>query len=227
MSDRLKDLEPELRDVTVALKDVAGTQWIDLGLQLKLSPSILDTIASDHQTSDDCKRVMLRKWLQSDPEASWERLAAKLTLTGHETTAAVIRRRFSPVTTPKNYRDTTEEDKMRKIPLEIYCIACSKYPLLTYYFTGLTLTRKNLNKIKGQFSSLLLKVKSALKSHQVSVDDVHDFLVHYFSRGDWVHDPSNLDALFRALSIAMLWNYRTIMILWRKSQSSFLLLMMM
>ena len=69
------------------------------------------------------------------------------------------------------------------------------------------LTRKNLNKIKGQFSSLLLKVKSALKSRQVSVDDVHDFFVHYFSRGDWIHDPPNLDALFRALSIAKLWNY--------------------
>ena len=69
------------------------------------------------------------------------------------------------------------------------------------------LTRKNLNKIKGQFSSLLLKVQSALKSCQVSVDNLHDFLVHYFSRGDWIHDPSNLDALFRALSIAKLWNY--------------------
>jgi hypothetical protein len=69
------------------------------------------------------------------------------------------------------------------------------------------LTRKNLNKIKGQFSSLLLKVKSALKSRQVSVDDVHDFLVHYFLRGDWIHDPPNLDALFRGVSSAKLWNY--------------------
>ena len=69
------------------------------------------------------------------------------------------------------------------------------------------LTRKNLNKIKGQFSSLLLKVQSALKSHQVSVDNVRDFLIHYFSRGDWIHDPSDLDALFTALSIAKLWNY--------------------
>ena len=34
MSDRLKDLELELCDVIVALKDVAGTQWYDLGLQL-------------------------------------------------------------------------------------------------------------------------------------------------------------------------------------------------
>ena len=113
MSDRLKDLELELRDVIVAIKDVAGTQWYDLGLQLKLSPSTLDTIAADNQTSDDCKRVMLRKWLQSDPEASWERLAAALTLTGHEAAAAGIRRLFSLIITKDE--DTTEEDKIRKL----------------------------------------------------------------------------------------------------------------
>ena len=69
------------------------------------------------------------------------------------------------------------------------------------------LTRKNLNKIKGQFSSLLLKVQSALESCQVSIDRVRSFLVHYFSRSDWIHDPSNLDELFTALSVAKLWNY--------------------
>ena len=66
------------------------------------------------------------------------------------------------------------------------------------------LTRKNLNKIKGQFSSLLLKVLSALKSHQVSVEKVRSFLIHYFSRNDW---PLNLDEIFNALSVAKLWNY--------------------
>ena len=69
------------------------------------------------------------------------------------------------------------------------------------------LTRKNLNKIKGQFSSLLLKVQSALKFRQVSVDSVRNFLVHYFRRSDWIHNPSNLDDLFTALSVAKLWNY--------------------
>ena len=115
MSDRLKDLELELRDVIIVLKDVAGTQWYDLGLQLRLSPSILDTIAADHQTTDDCKRVMLRKWLQSDPEASWERLAAALTLTGHKTAAAVIRSQFSLVPSAKDELNTTEDEKIRKL----------------------------------------------------------------------------------------------------------------
>ena len=119
MSDRLKDLELELRDVVLVLRDVAGTQWYDLGLQLRLSPSTLDTIAADHQTADDCKRVMLRKWLQSDPEAGWEKLAAALTLMGHETTSATIRRKFSSISTDLIQEevgsDGKEEDKIRKL----------------------------------------------------------------------------------------------------------------
>ena len=83
----------ELREVVIAIKDVAGTQWYDLGLQLRLPPSTLDTIAAHHNV-DDHKRMMLRKWLQSDPEASWERLAAALTLTGHKTIAANVRAQF-------------------------------------------------------------------------------------------------------------------------------------
>ena len=126
MSDRLKDLEVELRDVVVALKDVAGTQWYDLGLQLQLSPSTLDTIKADHQNVDDCKRMMLRKWLQSDPEASWEKLAAALTLSGHKTTAAAIRRQFSLVTTEdqgrSDHTNSTEEDKIRKFKTMLPCI---------------------------------------------------------------------------------------------------------
>ena len=116
MSDRQIELEIELREVIVALKDVSGTQWYDLGLQLKLPPSILDAIASDHQTADDCKRMMLRKWLQSDPEASWEKLAVALSLTGHKTTAAVIKRQFSLFTTGVQNEggDSTEEDKIRR-----------------------------------------------------------------------------------------------------------------
>ena len=75
-------------------------------------------------------------------------------------------------------------------------------------YTGLILTRKNLNKIKGQFSSLLVEVQSALKSNQVGVDKVHSFLVHYFSRDDWIYNyPSNFNELFNALSVAKLWNY--------------------
>ena len=122
MSDRLH-VEVDLRDAVLALKDVSGTQWYDLGLQLRLSPSTLDTIAADHQTADDCKRAMLRKWLQSDPEASWERLATALTLTGHKTAAAAIRRHFSLDKLEEDGIDTLgaddiDEDKIRRFQVQ-------------------------------------------------------------------------------------------------------------
>ena len=69
------------------------------------------------------------------------------------------------------------------------------------------LARKNLNKIKGQFSSVLVKVQSALKSLQVTVDELHSFLVHYTSRDDWIQNPLNLDEIFNTLSVAKLWSY--------------------
>ena len=127
MSDRLKEIK--LRDVIKALEDVAGTQWYDLGLQLEISPSTLDTIASDHQTANECKRTMLGKWLQSDPEASWEKLAVALTLIGHKTTAAVIRRRqFTFISANSNQEETidkgTEEDKIRKFGLLVVTTIC-------------------------------------------------------------------------------------------------------
>ena len=93
MSDRPEDLEVELRDVVIALKDVGGKEWYDLGLQLHLSPSTLDTIAA-HPDIEDHKRMMLRKWLQQDPEASWEKLASALTVIGHKTTAKNVRSQF-------------------------------------------------------------------------------------------------------------------------------------
>ena len=124
MSDHLK---VELRDVIPALKDVAGTQWYDLGLQLRLSPSTLDSIAADHQTADDCKRAMLRKWLQSDLEASWEKLAAALALTGHKTAATVIRCQFSLVNQLErdggDTIDANDEDKIRRFRV----LAISQY----------------------------------------------------------------------------------------------------
>ena len=133
MSDRLKDLELELRDIVLTLKDVSGTQWYDLGLQLELPPSTLDTIAAHHNV-DDHKRMMLRKWLQGDPEASWEKLAAALTLTGHETTASVIRRRFSLVITSKEAEGSAEEGRIRRCR----CSSIIKLPPNNNYYNYLT-----------------------------------------------------------------------------------------
>ena len=62
MSDRPRDLKLELHEVVIAVKDVAGEQWYDLGLQLRLPTPILDHIVS-YPVRDAHKRMMLGKWL--------------------------------------------------------------------------------------------------------------------------------------------------------------------
>ena len=47
-------------------------------------------------------------------------------------------------------------------------------------------------------------MQSVLRSHQVSVERVRSFLVHYSSRDDWI---KNLNELFTALLVAKLWSY--------------------
>ena len=108
MSDRPRDLKLELHEVVIAVKDVAGEQWYDLGLQLRLPSPILDHIVS-YPVRDARKRMMLGKWLQYDPEASWEKLACALTLIGQKTTAANIRRQF---VTAANEDREKDEDKI-------------------------------------------------------------------------------------------------------------------
>ena len=61
--------------------------------------------------------------------------------------------------------------------------------------------------IRGQFSSLLDKVQSALQANQVSVDRVRHFLIRYFRSDLWVKKSSDLGELFDAVSVAKLWNY--------------------
>ena len=62
-------------------------------------------------------------------------------------------------------------------------------------------------KLRGQFSSLLDKVQSALQSHDISVDRVRHFLIRYFRCDSWAQKFSDLDELFDAVSVAKLWNY--------------------
>jgi hypothetical protein len=71
-------------------------------------------------------------------------------------------------------------------------------------------TDRNLQKIKGDFSSLSNKVQLVLQSHDdITIDKIHSFLVRYFSRDVWTQKPSSIDDLFNALSVAdpPLWSY--------------------
>ena len=104
MSDRPSDLNlPDLKDVVIAVKDVA--EWRDLGLQLGLPDATLASIAM-HPDIEGHRRTMLSKWLESDLEASWEKLADALDRIGKNVIAANIRRQF--VSVPTRTQQLTE-----------------------------------------------------------------------------------------------------------------------
>ena len=87
MSDQsIKKLD--LKAAVVAVKDV--TKWYDLGLQLGLPESTLYLIAT-HPDIEGRLRTMLSKWLRSDTEASWEKLADALSIIGEKVAAENIR----------------------------------------------------------------------------------------------------------------------------------------
>ena len=74
----------------------AKTEWYDLGLELNLSESTLQTIKKDNPTDvKACFREMLSKWLKMvDPLPSWEGLleALKKPCVGHKNLAMKIAR---------------------------------------------------------------------------------------------------------------------------------------
>ena len=89
--------KPELKDLVLAVKGVVN--WHDLGLQLGLPEPTLALIAS-HPDIEGHLRMMLSKWLQFDPEASWEKLATALGKIGQNAIAAGVRTLFMSVTVP-------------------------------------------------------------------------------------------------------------------------------
>ena len=108
MSDRPSDLRlPELKDVVIAVKDVV--EWYDLGLQLGLPDATLASIAT-HPDIEGHRRMMLSKWLQYDPKASWEKLAAALSKIGKNVIAANVRRQFVPSVATQSTPPVTNVD---------------------------------------------------------------------------------------------------------------------
>ena len=85
---------PELKAIVLVLKDANIAEWHDLGLQLGLPSSTLNTILAAHPNTDDHGRMMLSlsEWLETDPDASWEKLAAAMATIGQKAIASTIRR---------------------------------------------------------------------------------------------------------------------------------------
>lgn len=80
--------------------DGVATQWYSLGLQLLDNCNILDRIKSNCEGDIECCcNEMFKKWLETNPDASWDQLIAALNEVELITTAAQVTTRFT--TTPK------------------------------------------------------------------------------------------------------------------------------
>ncbi len=55
-----------------------SADWYDIGLTLKLKPGILDTIKGPFKEPKSCIRDMLKDWLETSPNPSWESIVAAL-----------------------------------------------------------------------------------------------------------------------------------------------------
>ena len=69
------------------------------------------------------------------------------------------------------------------------------------------MTRTVLQKIKRQFSSLQVEVRSAMEARQVKVSDTHQFLVSFFQSECCIPEASDLTKLFNIVTEAKLWRY--------------------
>ena len=121
MSDRSTDLEFKLKNIVNAVRDVI-TEWHDLGLQLRLPDSTLKLIGSSPDIEGHL-RMMLSKWLDYDPKASWDKLANALNTMGKNTVAANIRSKYvkavSQTIAEDSHAPDQEKTKARKctVPL--------------------------------------------------------------------------------------------------------------
>ena len=75
-----------------ATKDV---KWYELGIQLDFKSSHLDVIADDHHHNALRAKIrLISEWLQNDPEASWDKLAAALRQMGHQNLSEAITQEY-------------------------------------------------------------------------------------------------------------------------------------
>ena len=87
-----------LKEVIPLLQRRGVTEWEDLGLLLGFSDAAIKEISSIVGEVDMKRRVMVSKWLQSDLEATWSKLAKALLEMNppYKVLAADIRRQYCP-----------------------------------------------------------------------------------------------------------------------------------
>ena len=67
----------DLHDVLIMLNDVSE-RWQELGLALGVFQPTLDNIRADYRYVNDCKREMLKHWLNQEVNCNWKSLAEAL-----------------------------------------------------------------------------------------------------------------------------------------------------
>ena len=81
----------------LATVPIQPAQWYTLGLQLGLEEEVLNSIEQEQLDKPmKCKRAMFRKWLESNPTASWNDLIKALVQIGDEEAAEKVKEEFSP-----------------------------------------------------------------------------------------------------------------------------------
>jgi hypothetical protein len=92
MSDSADDIKFKIKNILTALTELI-TEWRAIGTQLDLPEHMLKIVDSNPNVEDRL-RMMLSKWLDYDPQASWDKLANALNAMGKNTIAANIRSKY-------------------------------------------------------------------------------------------------------------------------------------
>ena len=104
MSDRPDELKLSLKNIARAVKSVTCS-WYNFGVFLGVPESMLNTINLERDVERH-QVMMLAKWLNLDPEASWEKLVSALDDIGEEAVAATIKSEFVDVVLPQILTDS-------------------------------------------------------------------------------------------------------------------------
>ena len=80
------DDHPTLRDMYIVVVPRCAVKWRDLGLALGVESFHLDLIHVDHPNScEHSCRLVLMRWLETDPSATWSKLIDAIEVISHAT----------------------------------------------------------------------------------------------------------------------------------------------
>lgn len=92
--DKITQIVPE-KHIPSFLEEIieitsGRTKWMDLGRALKVSRNYLKDIKQNGFDDETSNRMMLKKWIEENKEASWDLLASALIFIGDRDLATKI-----------------------------------------------------------------------------------------------------------------------------------------